>query len=849
MASDILVKVGADVSQFSQAMAKANADLKKIGDGMSRMGRSLQRAGSSLTKYITAPAVAATSALTGITLVKGFGRLIGIDTARAKLSALGHDASTVELIMENALESVRGTAYGLDEAATAAASAVAAGVDPGKELAKYLSLIGDSAAIAGADFNEMASIFNKVQTAQRAYTGELNMLADRGIPIFQWLAEEAGKSAEDIREMASQGEISAEMFRTAIEKNIGGAAQAIGEESFAAAVRNIGADIARIGANFLDAGGEAGGFFSTVKPMLTELRGFLQSLEGSAAQLGAEFGKAFTKMIERLRELKSWYDGLSPSMQSLVKNTLLVSSVMLVGLGPALKVIGASFTLFFGYIPRIVGGLKTLSSSFVPLLKNIKDLRMAFLPFSGIVGVIIALGAAFIIAYQKVDWFRESINNAISGLADLLIPAIDALKTAFTAAFDAITEFFIDKVSIITSFWQENGAQITQAAQNVWGVVQTIITTVMPIIVSVIKAAWTVVQIVVMSVWENIKGVIDGALNIILGLIKTFSSLFTGDWRGVWEGVKQIFNGAVKLLWNTIQLLLWGRILKGAATFAKAFGSRISSLWNAIKALFIGAINAIRSVFTSGFNTMRNIANTTMGGIRSFISTAWKTIRSIVSSVVSAVVNTVRTGFRNVVNAIRSAISSAISAVRSLITRMIGAIKSGVSRFISLGKELVRGLIRGIKNMTASAIGAITGVVKGVINKAKSLLRIKSPSKVFEQIGKWTGEGLADGLVKTESVVEKASEGLAEAATPDVPEISLAYATPIGVRSNLSSAVRGTVDVRGREDMIAMAIGRLERRLTNLEVVMDARVVGRIVEPHVTESQERNKKIHSNFRG
>src|SRR5690606_41957048 len=35
---------------------------------------------------------------------------------------------------------------------------------------------------------------------------------------------------------------------------IGGAAKIMGEESFSAAVRNIGADIARIGANFLDAG-------------------------------------------------------------------------------------------------------------------------------------------------------------------------------------------------------------------------------------------------------------------------------------------------------------------------------------------------------------------------------------------------------------------------------------------------------------------------------------------------------------------------------------------------------------------------------------------------------------------
>src|SRR5690606_29480601 len=248
---DILVTVGANISDFSRKMANVSQTLSKVGNNLTNMGRNLSNIGTQLTNKITKPALAAATAVGSITLAKGFQRLIGIDTARAKLSALGHDAKTVDLIMTNALDAVRGTAYGLDEAATAAASAVAAGIKPGKELYKYLTLDRDAEAVAGTDCNEMASIFNKERTAWPDDTGHLNMLADRGIPIYQWLAEEAGTSAEAIRDMASKGQISAEMFRQAIDKNIGGAAKTIGEKSFAAALRNIGADIARIGANFL----------------------------------------------------------------------------------------------------------------------------------------------------------------------------------------------------------------------------------------------------------------------------------------------------------------------------------------------------------------------------------------------------------------------------------------------------------------------------------------------------------------------------------------------------------------------------------------------------------------------
>src|SRR5690606_5614947 len=129
----------------------------------------------------------------------------------------------------------------------------------------------------------------------------------------------------------------------------------------------------------------------------------------------------------------------------------------------------------------------------------------------------------------------------------------------------------------IVEFWAENGAQLVEATQNIWNFIQSIIEVVMPIITAILQGAWFVIQTIVMAVWENIKGVIDGALNIILGLVKIFGSLFTGDWQGVWEGVKQVFKGAIQVLWNTVQLMLWGRLLKGVMTFAKAFGSNIAS--------------------------------------------------------------------------------------------------------------------------------------------------------------------------------------------------------------------------------------------------------------------------------
>src|SRR5690606_1839380 len=100
-------------------------------------------------------------------------------------------------IMDNALASVTGTAFRMEDAVNTAAAAVAAGVKPGRQLERYLSLTADAAAIAGTNLNEMGAIFNKITTSGMIQAEELNQISDRGIPIYQMLAEQMGVAAQE----------------------------------------------------------------------------------------------------------------------------------------------------------------------------------------------------------------------------------------------------------------------------------------------------------------------------------------------------------------------------------------------------------------------------------------------------------------------------------------------------------------------------------------------------------------------------------------------------------------------------------------------------------------------------
>src|SRR5690625_3396662 len=187
-----------------------------------RAGKSL---GDRLATWGKRGAVVAGGAIAGVAgtaLVKGFGRLRAIEHAQATMRGLGHDADAVRQIMDNALASVKGTAFGLGEAATSAASAVAAGIEPGEALTGHLSNVANNAAAAGISMEEMGQVFNRAATQANGVQNDvISQLADRGIPIYQALAEQLGVTAGEVFKLASEGKVEFETFSAAAEQAAG----------------------------------------------------------------------------------------------------------------------------------------------------------------------------------------------------------------------------------------------------------------------------------------------------------------------------------------------------------------------------------------------------------------------------------------------------------------------------------------------------------------------------------------------------------------------------------------------------------------------------------------------------
>ncbi|MFP7706361.1 tape measure protein [Trueperella sp. LYQ141] len=192
----------------------------------------------------------ASTAIIGTALTKGFNRLKKFEQAEQGLKGMKLSAEEIDLTMKNAEAAVKGTAFGLDSAATAAKNLVTANVKPGQELERVLRLIGDSAAQAGVDFDRMSLIWSKIYSNQKMQGDEAMQLMEAGIPIYQMVAKQMGITAEEARKMGEAGQISADMFADAIEAGFGGSALKMGE-TVSGSFANLGAALGRLGQGIL----------------------------------------------------------------------------------------------------------------------------------------------------------------------------------------------------------------------------------------------------------------------------------------------------------------------------------------------------------------------------------------------------------------------------------------------------------------------------------------------------------------------------------------------------------------------------------------------------------------------
>lgn len=500
--------------------------------------------------------------------------------------------------------------------------------------------------------------------------------------------------------------------------------------------------------------------FGRMKATIREALQPMVDVFGAVMMKIYEFITAIAQMVIRFNEAHPVLAKIIQGIMMLIPALTLLLSPLAVGIG-LFGGLAAAWASLWPMIAPIVTGLAAMSAT-------------VWIVAAAIVG----LTAGIIYLWNTNEGFRNAVIASWNAIKAAAIAAWGFISPYINQAITAVSTFVKAKLDQIKAFWDANGQQVIQALTNIWSVIKGIFSAAMAVIIPILGVAWEIIKAVVISTWNAIKSIINGALNVIQGIIKVFAGIFTGDFSKIWEGVKQIFKGALQILWGWINLYFIGKFLGPLKGFASSAKGIITGAWNVIKGIFTSTLNTIKSLVTGSFNAVNRSISTVMNAIKQVITSIWNSIRSTINTVTSTIKSIVSRAF----NSLKQTVSTAMNNVKTAIVNGWNAAKSFLSsiNLSSIGKNIIQGLINGIKSMVGAVGSAISEVAGNIKSKIKGALGIHSPSRwMRDMIGKNIPLGMAIGIEKTQGYVAKAAEGLAQAAMIEPKRTEFAFDTSV----------------------------------------------------------------------
>lgn len=181
----------------------------------------------------------------------------------------------------------------------------------------------------------------------------------------------------------------------------------------------------------------------------------------------------FEMAIDALKSFKGWWDSLDQG----TKNWIITIAGIIAAVGPVLVVLGT----LMSSVTKIATGIRVLQGVWSGMTA-----LLAANPFVLVIAGIALLIAGLVLAYNKVEWFRNGVNAFFQGVSDIAVEVFNFM-----------------------------GGYIS----NIFG-----------------------------GIIQNFQNFFDAGKRIFTGFIDFITGIFTGDWERAWNGVVNIFGGIFDMI-------------------------------------------------------------------------------------------------------------------------------------------------------------------------------------------------------------------------------------------------------------------------------------------------------------
>lgn len=365
---------------------------------------------------------------------------------------------------------------------------------------------------------------------------------------------------------------------------------------------------------------------------MDNLKGSLENLKGSLETLG------ITLYETEQGPLKALVDKMTELINKFLEltpeqqNAIVKFGLIAAAIGPAVYMLG----LLIGTVSKVVLWASGISKAIALVAEGTKGfgylLTMIFGP-GGVVLLVIAAIALLVGGFIYLWNTNEDFKNAV---IDIWTAIVDFLKPILEGIRDGAIKAFTDMYNVAKPYIEE----LKDFIINNWTYVkEDVIPKVLEIkdkVIEALKYMWETIKPVI----EELKKFIVAAWDFILAATKVEFELLKVVITTAFNIVKQIFTNIcdnIKYIWDT-----WGdNIVQG-----------FKIAWDTIVALFKGVIGVFTGIFEVFTGVINGDWQKAWDGVKQIVSSVWDALKSIVKNGVNFLINALN-GFINGINKVK----------------------------------------------------------------------------------------------------------------------------------------------------------------------------------------------------
>ena len=514
---------------------------------------------------------------------------------------------------------------------------------------------------------------------------------------------------------------------------------------------------------------------------------------------------------------------LCPVLGKLGKMPLKEIGKALLTLAGVFTVIGVAGLLLAPIVPAILGlsgavallGVGALACGAGVLALSAGLSALAISGTAGITALILGIEAFVGLIPRisiKVGEGLIALFETIGNSADTICQTVIQLGIAIITSLDALIPQLLTLIANILAALVENLPSIIQSVMDMLiELLEGIRNNISPIVTIVVD---TIIQ-VLEAITAKIPDIIQAGIDVVIGLIDGLS-------KGLVDNAPRIRDALLNLMLSLLEAVLAFFGIHSPSTVFADIGLNlilglIDGIWNMLSSL----LSCITSVFTSvisgigsfmgnalekGKELMKNIKD----GILKVASSVVDGAKTVISDCVSAIgdkasefLSKGKELMYKVRNGISSKVDDVVNAAKNILKKALDGVKEFISKFTDVGGDIINGLKDGISSAAKGVVNTAKDVAKGALDGAKSLLGIHSPSKEFAKVGRFSDEGMAQGLNQYAGLVADASANVGETAVDSMSKAISGIADRLDSEMETDPTIRPVLDLSDITDGVS----------------------------------------------